>query len=146
MIQSVRSAIVRTSTTPTPPPGAVKDASATKTSSIVDGRISWVKRDTDLRKYTSIMIAPVSIYDGADIDWGNTGPADRTEIANYLQTAYTKAIGRSMRIVKTPGPNTLLLENATGCVPIRRRRDRDAIPLPAILFTTIKEGRTRPND
>jgi len=55
------------------------------------------------------MIAPVSIYDGTDTDWGNTSQADRTEIANCLQQTYTKAIGQSMHIVHTPGPRTLLL-------------------------------------
>jgi hypothetical protein len=56
------------------------------------------------------MIAPVSIYGGADTDWGNTSDADRTEIANYLEQAYTKAIGQSMHIVHAPGPHTLLLQ------------------------------------
>ena len=111
-----------TSTTPAPPPGAVANENAMMASSTVGGRISWVRPDTDFRKYTSIMIAPVSIYDGADTEWGNTGPSDRTEIANYLQSAYSKAIGQSLRIVNSPGPNTLLLKmqlvGVTSDVPV----------------------------
>jgi hypothetical protein len=96
-------------TTPNAAPG-IPEASNMQASSSVTGRISWVRPGTDFRKYTSVMIAPVSIYDGTDTDWGNTAPADRTEIANYLQSAYTKAIGQNLRVVNRPGPNTLLLK------------------------------------
>ena len=96
-------------TTPTPMAG-VAEASNMQASSAVTGRISWVKPGTDFKKYTSVMIAPVSIYDGTDTDWGNTSPSDRTEIANYLQATYSKAIGQTLRIVNRPGPNTLLLK------------------------------------
>ena len=96
-------------TTPNATPG-IPEASNMQASSSVTGRISWVRPGTDFRKYTSVMIAPVSIYDGSDTDWGNTAPADRTEIANYLQAAYSKAIGQTLRIVNRPGPNTLLLK------------------------------------
>jgi len=132
MTQSVRSAVVLAtlslaaagcaSTTPTPPPGSVADQSAMQASSTVGGRISWVRPDTNFTKYTSVVIAPVTIYDGSDTDWGNTGPADRTEIANYLQSAYSKAMGQSLRIVSAPGPNTLLLKmelvGVTSDVPV----------------------------
>lgn len=90
-------------------PAAIPQASAMAPSETVGGRLSWVKPDTDFHKYTSIMIAPVSIYDGTDTDWGNTSAADRTEIANYLEQTYTKAIGQSIHIVHAPGPRTLLL-------------------------------------
>jgi hypothetical protein len=79
-------------------------------SGTVGGRISWVQPNTDFHKYTSIMIAPVSIYSGTDTDWGNTSDADRTEIANYLQQTYGKAIGQSLHIVHRAGPHTLLLQ------------------------------------
>jgi hypothetical protein len=90
-------------------PAAIPQAAAMAPSQTVGGRLSWVKPDTDFHKYTSIMIAPVSIYDGTDTDWGNTSGADRTEIANYLEQTYTKAIGQSIHIVHAPGPRTLLL-------------------------------------
>jgi hypothetical protein len=96
-------------TTPTAPP-TIPQASAMEPSQTVGGRVSWVRPGTDFHKYTSVMIAPVSMYDGSDTDWGNTSAADRTEIANYLQQTYAKAIGQSIRIVHTPGPNTLLLQ------------------------------------
>ena len=96
-------------TTPAPPPG-IAEAANMQASSAVTGRISWVRPGTDFKKYTSIMIAPVTIYDGTDTEWGNTSPADRTEIANYLQSAYSKAIGQNLRVVTRPGPNTLLLK------------------------------------
>ena len=55
-------------------------------SQTVVGRISWVRPDTDFHKYTSIIIAPVTIYGGTDTDWGNTSGADRTNsiVLRYL--------------------------------------------------------------
>ena len=97
------------SATPTAP-SSIPDAANMQRSPNVSGRLSWVKEGVDFRKYTSIMIAPVTIYDGTDTEWGNTSPADRTEIANYLQAAYSKAIGQNLRVVTRPGPNTLLLK------------------------------------
>ena len=96
------------SATPTAP-SSIPDAANMQRSPNVSGRLSWVKEGVDFRKYTSIMIAPVTIYDGADTDWGNTSPADRTEIANHLETAYSRAIAQNMRVVNRPGANTLLL-------------------------------------
>ena len=96
------------STTPTAP-SSIPDAASLQRSANVTGRLSWVKEGVDFNKFTSIMIAPVTIYDGADTDWGNTSPADRTAIANHLETAYSRAIAQNMRVVNRPGPNTLLL-------------------------------------
>jgi uncharacterized protein DUF3313 len=88
---------------------AVPEAATMAPSETVGGRISWVKPDADFSKYSSVVIAPVSIYDGTDTDWGGTSDAARREVASYLQQTYTRAIAQSMQIVSTPGPKTMLL-------------------------------------
>ncbi len=49
----------------------------------VAGRLSWIAPDANFAKYTSILVAPVQIYGGADTSWGDTSPADRAAVANY---------------------------------------------------------------
>ncbi|CAH2602477.1 conserved exported protein of unknown function [Rhodovastum atsumiense] len=92
-------------TRPQAPPG-IPEASAMAPSSSVAGRLTWIAQDANFAKYTSIIIPPVTVYDGADASWGDTSPADRATVAAYMQQQFTRAIAKQYPIVTAPGPTT----------------------------------------
>jgi hypothetical protein len=85
----------------------------------------WIDRDTDLKKFSKIIVAPVNTNhlaeaSGWDKVQGRTVVGDvnedSSEIAKYMQDSFRKALYNDPRrrfiVVDKPGPDTLRLELA----------------------------------
>lgn len=60
--------------------------------------------------YTQVIVAPVAVYQGADNQFGSISQDDRTDLANYMQTRFTRKLMNRFTIVNTPGANTLRIQ------------------------------------
>jgi len=88
-------------------PSNLQSAQVVQPDRSVVGRLSYIKPNTDFRKYNQAIIEPVQIYSGADTSWGNTSPEDRRILADYMAQKFTPVIDRYFRPTMAPGPRTL---------------------------------------
>jgi hypothetical protein len=65
--------------------------------------------NADLRKYKKFMVDPVTIYSGADATFGETSPADRQDVADFMEKEFRRVLGQRYQIVTTPGPDVARL-------------------------------------
>ena len=74
-----------------------------------DGRLPYVFDipGIEWRHYTSVMIDPVTIYQGTDSQFGSTTEADRDAIADYMQDQFTDVLKGQYTIVGVAAPDTL---------------------------------------
>ncbi|HUL42348.1 MAG TPA: DUF3313 domain-containing protein [Burkholderiales bacterium] len=68
--------------------------------------------NVDFKKFTKIIIEPVAIYKGADAQFGDTQDKDKQEIADYMQSEFTKQVGAVLQVVYEPGPGVARLRLA----------------------------------
>ena len=64
----------------------------------------------DWRKYDSIIIDPVKIYQGNDGQFDDMAQDDRRTLATYMQEQFSKALEPRFNMVKEPAANTLRLK------------------------------------
>lgn len=64
----------------------------------------------DWRKYDSIIIDPVKIYQGHDGQFDDMAQADRQLLANHMQEQFSKALSPRFKEVSAPAANTLRLK------------------------------------
>lgn len=64
----------------------------------------------DWRKYNSIIIDPVKIYQGNDGQFDDMAQADRQALASHMQDAFSKALSTRFKEVREPVANTLRLK------------------------------------
>ncbi|GLQ93611.1 lipoprotein [Dyella acidisoli] len=59
------------------------------------------------RSYTKIILDPVTVYQGADNQFGTMRDDDRNALASYMQSTFTEKLGTRFQLVNEPGPGTL---------------------------------------
>ncbi|EAV2981240.1 MULTISPECIES: DUF3313 domain-containing protein [Citrobacter freundii complex] len=64
----------------------------------------------DWKKYTSVIIDPVQIYQGKDNEFNEIGQSDRQELATYMQVHFKKALTLQFNEITTPVANTLRIK------------------------------------
>jgi hypothetical protein len=75
------------------------------------GKIPFAySENTDWSKYRSILIEPVTIYDGPDEQFGKLPKQDRTALAQFMQTRFAQALAKRFTLVELPGSDTLRLK------------------------------------
>lgn len=62
------------------------------------------------KKYDSINIAPVTIYQGSDGQFNDVERSDRQQLADYMQKKFSEVLGKKFKIVSSPAPGTLNLK------------------------------------
>lgn len=62
------------------------------------------------KKYDSINIAPVTIYQGSDGQFNDVERSDRQQLADYMQKKFSEVLGKKFKIVTSPAPGTLNLK------------------------------------
>jgi len=66
----------------------------------------YLAPDLDTRKYTGgFYVDEVGIYRGADADFGSATDADKQELAAFMKSEFTRALGR--RVAAAPGPGVV---------------------------------------
>ncbi len=88
-------------------PSNIHSAQVVQPDTSVGGRLSYLRPDTNFRKYSRVVIEPVQIYSGSDTSWGDTSPEDRRILADYMARRFTPIIDRYFRPTSAPGPSTL---------------------------------------
>lgn len=74
-------------------------------------RMPWrYSPQVDWRKYDSIIIDPVKIYQGSDGQFDDIAQVDRQALATYMQDAFSKALSKRLKTVSTPATGTLRLK------------------------------------
>ncbi|QTF08619.1 DUF3313 domain-containing protein [Brenneria izadpanahii] len=64
----------------------------------------------DWKKYHSIIIDPVSIYQGADNQFGDMEQSDRQQLAAYMQKKFAEELRPRFREAAAPAPDALRLK------------------------------------
>jgi Protein of unknown function (DUF3313) len=64
----------------------------------------------DWRKYTDVMIAPVTIYRGSDSQFEKISEEDKNTLAQYMQEQFTAKLAERLRIANTASPSTLRIQ------------------------------------
>nr|WP_314419186.1 DUF3313 domain-containing protein [uncultured Erwinia sp.] len=64
----------------------------------------------DWKKYNSINIEPVTIYQGSDGQFNDVERADRKQLADYMQKKFSEVLGKKFRVVSDNSPGTLKLK------------------------------------
>ena len=59
------------------------------------------------RSYSRAMVEPVTLYRGADNQFGDLSEEDRAELAHEMQAKFAKKLAAQFEITDRPGPNTL---------------------------------------
>ncbi|KAA9001350.1 DUF3313 domain-containing protein [Affinibrenneria salicis] len=61
-------------------------------------------------KYRSIIVEPVSIYQGADNQFGDMSQSDRQQLATYMQKKFAETLRPRFQQVSAPTPDALRLK------------------------------------
>ncbi len=64
----------------------------------------------DWSKYRSMVIEPVTLYQGSDNQFGDMEQADRQQLASYMQKKFTEELRPRFRQVSAPAPDALRLK------------------------------------
>ncbi|MEC5341321.1 DUF3313 domain-containing protein [Brenneria populi] len=64
----------------------------------------------DWKKYHSIIIDPVTLYQGADHQFGDMAQSDRQKLAAYMQKQFAEALRPRFSEVASPAPDALRLK------------------------------------
>ncbi|CPR18829.1 DUF3313 domain-containing protein [Brenneria goodwinii] len=64
----------------------------------------------DWKKYNSIIIDPVILYQGADNQFGDMEPSDRQQLADYMQKKFAEELRPRFREIASPAPEALRLK------------------------------------
>lgn len=63
----------------------------------------------DLARYSQLLIDPVTIYAGADAQFGSVSEDDRKSIAQYMQQTFAETLGRRYQLAAAPDADALRL-------------------------------------
>ncbi|MDA8232924.1 MAG: DUF3313 domain-containing protein [Magnetospirillum sp.] len=113
---------------PSVPAGLAQAGQPMQESPNVPGTLVWKKPGLNPASYTSFIITPPEIYQGADASFGNATPADKQAMAAYMGREFRRALGERYRITNTPGTGTarlqLTLAGMSGNVPVAATASR----------------------
>jgi hypothetical protein len=69
------------------------------------------------QNYSKVIIDPVTIYQGADNQFGSMSQSDQQDLADYMQKKFTEKLSEHFSVVSTPDANTLHIKlTLTGAV------------------------------
>lgn len=78
-------------------------------------------KTVDWSKYHSIIVDPVTIYTGADNQFGDMSEKDKADLAKYMQSQFCEKLATRFRVVETPQADTLRLKlTLTGAAATKR--------------------------
>lgn len=84
------------------------------------GRVpyEYSTHEVDWRKYSSVVIDPVSIYNGLDSQFEKVSEADKRELARYMHEQFQEKLAARYRVVSEPGAQVLRVKlTLTGVKP-----------------------------
>ena len=97
--------------------------------------------------YKAVLVEPVSVYDGADNQFGDLPQADKRELALYMTTAFNQQLAMRFTLTRTAAPGTLRLKltltgatTNTAVVSTFTRFDLFGLPYNAVQSARGKEG------
>ncbi|CAI1965897.1 Protein of uncharacterised function (DUF3313) [Serratia proteamaculans] len=64
----------------------------------------------DWKKYSNIIIEPVTVYQGVDNQFGDVSDEDRKALADYMHSKFSEALRPRFREVSVPTPGTIRLK------------------------------------
>lgn len=98
----------------------------------------YTATDDDWSRYTSVMLDPVVIYDGADQQFGKLSEKDRKALADYMQAQFAQTLGSKYSLTSMPGAATLrvhvTLTGAAGTIPVLATV-KQLVPVGVVLNT-----------
>ncbi|WP_341316459.1 DUF3313 domain-containing protein [Paraburkholderia sp. IMGN_8] len=65
---------------------------------------------TEWQKYTKLIIDPVTVYQGADNQFGDMSGEDKAALASYMQTKFAEKLQTRFQLANEAAPNTLRLK------------------------------------
>jgi hypothetical protein len=72
--------------------------------------LHYIKPGEDFRGYDRIFLDRVQIYDAPDAHFDGTAPADRQEIARFMQSEFTRVLGERRPLAPSAGPGVARLK------------------------------------
>lgn len=60
--------------------------------------------------YHSVIVDPVTVYEGQDQQFGDLTPEQKEELARYMQETFTAHLAKRFTLVRIPGPGTLRIK------------------------------------
>ncbi|MEP6502068.1 MAG: DUF3313 domain-containing protein [Betaproteobacteria bacterium] len=66
--------------------------------------------NTDWRRYTKAIVAPVAIYQGADQQFEDVADGDKTRLAGAMRDEFRQKLAQRFALVDSPAADTLLIE------------------------------------
>ncbi len=64
----------------------------------------------DWQKYHSVIIEPVSLYNGSDSQFDDMSSSDKQALASYMQQKFRETLQPRLRVESTPAADTLRLK------------------------------------
>jgi hypothetical protein len=75
------------------------------------GRIPYrIPTRTDWHPYTSAIVAPVVVYQGADAQFEDISDEEKATLARYMKDQFSQALKKRFDIVDSPGVHTVLVK------------------------------------
>jgi hypothetical protein len=99
------------STKPVAYSGIASSVQLQPSSNDVSGRVPfeyWAQ--VNWRSYSTFILEPVAIYQGADNQFEKVSEEDKTSLAQYMQTRFTAKLGTRFKSVASPSSNTLRIK------------------------------------
>ncbi|GLQ97771.1 DUF3313 domain-containing protein [Dyella mobilis] len=107
----------------------------------------YASPDTQLTRYTRVMLDTVTVYGGEDQQFGTLSAVERQQLADYMQSQFGQALGQKYVLTSTTGPDTLrihlTLTGASASVPVLSTV-KQIVPVGALLGT-LKSAADRPS-
>jgi hypothetical protein len=66
--------------------------------------------EVDWHRYRKLMIDPVTVYTGADNQFGDLPAQDQRTLANYMESTFAQKLGKRFEMTNAPGQDTLRLK------------------------------------
>lgn len=103
--------------------------------------------DAQLASYTEVMLDTVTVYSGEDQQFGKLSAVERQQLADYMQTQFSQALGQKYVLTSVPGPDTLrihlTLTGASASTPVLSTV-KQIMPVGAVLGT-LKSAADKPS-
>lgn len=97
--------------------------------------------------YKAVLVEPVSVYDGADNQFGDLPQADKRELARYMEKEFNKQLVKRFTLSRTAAPGSLRVKltltgatTNTAVVSTFTRFDLFGLPYNAVQSARGKEG------
>ena len=94
------------------PSGFLKDYSELKPGTGDEALYRYIKPGVDWKKYTKIILDPISIYKTPDSDLNGIPEEELKSLADYLDATIREHLKNDYTFVTTPGPDTMRIRTA----------------------------------